>query len=97
MAYYKYIDGVRFEMTEAEVEAHLADLAEFARRKAQENIDTARYERDQRLIASDFIVARSAEAGVPAPSEWVAYRQALRDVPQQPGFPDNIQWPTKPE
>jgi len=25
------------------------------------------------------------------------YRQALRDVPQQDGFPINITWPTKPE
>lgn len=24
-----------------------------------------------------------------------AYRQALRDVPQQPGFPYDIEWPTK--
>jgi hypothetical protein len=28
---------------------------------------------------------------------WAAYRQALRDVPQQPGFPWNIQWPRRPE
>ena len=26
-----------------------------------------------------------------------AYRQALRDVPQQAGFPQTITWPTKPE
>ena len=25
------------------------------------------------------------------------YRQALRDVPQQDGFPVDITWPTKPE
>jgi len=24
------------------------------------------------------------------------YRQALRDIPQQEGFPTNIVWPTKP-
>lgn len=29
--------------------------------------------------------------------KWIPYRQALRDVPQQAGFPENIQWPTKPE
>lgn len=29
-------------------------------------------------------------------AEWVAYRQALLDVPEQPGFPDSIVWPTKP-
>lgn len=29
--------------------------------------------------------------------EWFVYRQALRDVPSQEGFPHNIIWPTKPE
>ena len=28
---------------------------------------------------------------------WVAYRQALRDVPSQAGFPHSITWPTAPE
>lgn len=28
---------------------------------------------------------------------WAPYRQALRDVPQQAGFPDNIVWPTPPQ
>lgn len=27
---------------------------------------------------------------------WEEYRQALLDVPQQEGFPDNIIWPTPP-
>lgn len=27
---------------------------------------------------------------------WRKYRQALRDVPQQPGFPESITWPTIP-
>ena len=30
-------------------------------------------------------------------AEMTAYRQALRDVPQQAGFPSTITWPTKPE
>ena len=28
--------------------------------------------------------------------EMAAYRQALRDVPAQAGFPYNVTWPTKP-
>ncbi len=28
---------------------------------------------------------------------WIAYRQALLDVPAQEGFPITIVWPTKPE
>jgi len=27
---------------------------------------------------------------------WVAYRQALRDVTKQPGFPRNVTWPQSP-
>ena len=27
----------------------------------------------------------------------VAYRQALRDIPQQEGFPETITWPAEPE
>jgi hypothetical protein len=28
--------------------------------------------------------------------QWISYRQALLDIPQQTGFPDNVTWPTKP-
>jgi hypothetical protein len=29
--------------------------------------------------------------------EWATYRQALRDVPSQAGFPNTITWPSEPE
>ena len=29
--------------------------------------------------------------------KWATYRQALRDIPQQDGFPFNVVWPAKPE
>lgn len=29
--------------------------------------------------------------------EWAEYRQALRNLPAQPGFPFNIVWPEMPE
>lgn len=28
--------------------------------------------------------------------QWREYRQSLRDIPNQPGFPDSVIWPTKP-
>lgn len=55
----------------------------------------ARVERDRRLAASDFIIIVSQERGVPVPDEWRVYRQALRDITQQPD-PLNITWPTSP-
>ena len=33
----------------------------------------------------------------PATAEQTAYRQALRDITGQAGFPNTITWPTKPE
>ena len=30
-------------------------------------------------------------------AEQTAYRQALRDITDQAGFPTDITWPTKPE
>ena len=29
-------------------------------------------------------------------AEWKTFRQALRDIPTQAGFPTNVTWPTKP-
>jgi hypothetical protein len=29
--------------------------------------------------------------------EWASYRQALRDITGQTGFPYSVNWPTKPE
>jgi len=57
---------------------------------------TARAERDQRLAACDWVVMRAMETGTAVPAAWLAYRAALRDLTQQPGFPASIDWPTPP-
>jgi len=56
----------------------------------------ARKQRDEILMQSDWRVTRASEAGIALSEEWAAYRQALRDVPQQSGFPTNINWPVAP-
>lgn len=56
----------------------------------------ARQRRRHLLNACDWVVTRAAETGQPIAPEWAAYRQALRDVPLQPGFPDVIDWPAPP-
>lgn len=55
-----------------------------------------RAERDRLLAACDWRVARATETGVPLATAWVQYRQALRDVPEQPGFPHTVTWPALP-
>lgn len=53
-----------------------------------------REERNNRLAQSDW--TQVADAPVDA-TAWAAYRQALRDVPAQPGFPWEVTWPQQPE
>ena len=49
-----------------------------------------------RLLAnSDWVVIKATEAGWPVASEWVTYRQALRDIPLQVD-PWSIVWPVAP-
>jgi len=55
-----------------------------------------RDQRDLRLADTDWVVVYHTEKGTAIPDEWKAYRQALRDVPQQPGFPTEVTWPEKP-
>jgi hypothetical protein len=56
-------------------------------------IEATRLRRDKLLSASDWTQVADAPVDQAA---WAAYRQALRDVPQQEGFPDNITWPEAP-
>ena len=58
--------------------------------------NAARAERDRRLLACDWVTVRALELGQEAPVDWLDYRQALRDVPEQPGFPRAIDWPAAP-
>ena len=55
---------------------------------------TARARRDSLLAQTDWTQATD----VPQATKdlWAPYRQALRDVPQQSGFPTEIVWPVKP-
>lgn len=57
-----------------------------------------RAERDLRLAASDWTDTASAPArlGGEVYAAWQAYRQALRDVTEQSGFPRAVVWPVKP-
>jgi hypothetical protein len=72
------------DLTEEEIEARLLEYT-FATKQ----------ERNILLLESDFI--NFPDACVLNVQEWLEYRQALRDVPQQAGFPKEINWPERPE
>jgi hypothetical protein len=52
-----------------------------------------RQTRNEMLTACDWTQVADAPVNKAA---WAAYRQALRDVTSQPGFPFNVSWPQEP-
>jgi len=54
-----------------------------------------RHERSIRLRGSDWTQAPDSPLSLVERQAWATYRQALRDLPQLPGFPD-IEWPRPP-
>ena len=55
-----------------------------------------RLERNKILSDTDHLIQSDYPISDEKKQEIKVYRQALRDIPQQDGFPDNIVWPEKP-
>ncbi len=79
------------EMTQEEVESHLNPPPE------PPTEGDIRAKRERLLQETDWTLLRALETGDSVPTEWSVYRQALRDVPQQPGFPEDVEWPELPQ
>ncbi len=62
-------------------------------RNAQQ-ASSVRADRNARLAATDWRVIKALEDGNGLNFDLATYRQALRDIPSQPGFPWDIVWPT---
>ncbi|WP_404991315.1 tail fiber assembly protein [Cupriavidus pauculus] len=68
------------------------------RLRSHSDLDLAnivRAERDALIRATDW--TQLGDVPEETRLRYVAYRQALRDVPQQPGFPHAISWPVPPD
>lgn len=55
--------------------------------------DRIRAERNNLLQQTDW--TQVADAPV-SQTDWAVYRQALRDITAQEGFPENVTWPVAP-
>ena len=81
---FKVINGTEIALSEEEISSYNAEEAAL-------QSDLIRNQRNTLLSQSDVFALADKIT-----DEWKTYRQALRDVPAQAGFPDNITWPTKP-
>jgi len=71
---------VKIEISDEQYQNNVATLAQ-----------AVKADRDRMLAQSDW--TQMPDAPVSNRQAWQTYRQALRDVPLQAGFPFNVQWP----
>ena len=92
MPRYKMLHGEKVQFTAEEEAARDAEEAEAAANA--DNIAAAhvRTERDRLLAETDYL----ALSDVTMSDAWKTYRQNLRDIPAQSGFPNSVTYPTKP-
>lgn len=85
------------KLTKKETEAHLNPQP-----TTEQLADTARAERDRLIETVRWRIERHSDelALGSEPTEplepLLQYTQALRDVPQQSGFPESVEWPQCP-
>lgn len=68
--------------------------AETLAERTENQAKQVRDERNYRISATDWTQLPDAPVSQEA---WATYRQALRDVPAQAGFPWAVTWPEQPE
>jgi len=87
----KYLNGVLVDMTEAEIGALPAPRTEA---ELLEEVSTeVRTQRNRLLSQTDYTQLADSPRDKQA---WATYRQALRDITDQEGFPKAIDWPVAP-
>jgi hypothetical protein len=90
-------DGIQQIGSEWFTKYSVADMdADQIAAKDAEQAKAVRQERDKRLADCDWRVIKALESNIPQDFEWAAYRQALRDISTQSGFPWDITWPDAP-
>ena len=69
--------------------------AEVQGSRDNEEWKAVRGKRNKKLAVSDWTQLGDVQISSEQQGEWTTYRQALRDVPEQPD-PFNVTWPTPP-
>ena len=96
----KYVVGPTFTDTDDATAAE--QEAAYKQRIDDEAAKRIRETRNKRLTETDWRVTYEVEKasidglGIQFPMVWADYRQALRDITSQPGFPHNVTWPEEP-
>jgi hypothetical protein len=89
----KLTSAGRVSLTAEELADYNASLSEWTAGANDRVASALRTERNAKLAKSDWTQVADAPVDQTA---WAVYRQALRDIPDQEGFPNKIEWPIEP-
>lgn len=85
----KYVNGVLTPLTAVEITELETSLGVM---ESDRLANKARIERDSLLAETDYLALSDNTMS----AAMTTYRQALRDITDQAGFPSSVTWPTKP-
>ena len=94
MARYKATPNGTVAFTAEEEAAWDAQEAEWAAGADDRAASEARQLRNEKLTETDW--TQMPDYNGSQKSDWPTYRQSLRDIPEQSGFPNDITWPEEP-
>ena len=90
---YSAENGVVREFTEAEYTQHQIDQQEYLISILPIQI---REKRNGLLVNCDWTQTLDSPLNAEQKTAWTTYRQALRDITTQSGFPTDVTWPSAP-
>lgn len=68
-----------------------------SQQKYNDAVDSINLQRVELLYKSDWTQIPNNPLTPQKQQQWADYRQQLRDIPTQSGYPFNVVWPTQPE
>jgi hypothetical protein len=86
---HKIVNNELVELTQSEIDELNADRIAFEQNDLP---DLVRLERNKLLAETDYLALSDTTLS----SDMSEYRQALRDITGQSGFPTDVTWPSKP-
>jgi len=89
-------DFSEFDVILTDRQTELDRIAQEALENEPSEEEKDRSTRHSLLEQTDWIVIKYMDMGQSVPQEWSDYRQDLRDITKQDGFPGNVIWPEEP-
>ena len=92
-----YLDSDIAKYIVSKIDDHSVEVIKYVVSKAETMTNIRNY-RDSLLLATDiFLTVLDYPLSEEQKDEIRQFRQLLRDIPQQSGFPENVVWPTVPD